>query len=147
MKTYMKFTCLFLVSLLGLTACQEEPFTPVDLVPEGYVAVEFVASVPQMSEVQTKAVDPDGAGVQQMTVFCFDENGLFLTTVNAEMTPTPGNPSLTGKMLLYVPEQTYILQLVGNQNLTYFREDNYRGMSEVAAMAALEACGLDYHRN
>lgn len=139
MKTYMKFTYLFLVSLLGLTACQEEPFTPVDLVPEGYVAVEFVASVPQMSEVQTKAVDPDGAGVQQMTVFCFDENGLFLTTVNAEMTPTPGNPSLTGKMLLYVPEQTYILQLVGNQNLTYFREDNYRGMSEVDVMAALEA--------
>lgn len=101
--------------------------------------LEFVAQVPDMSLVETRAVDPDGGGVQQITIFCFDENNLFISTVTAEMQEAGNSISLNGRFRVTVPDHAVMLQLVGNQNLTYFREDNYRGMSEVDVMASLEA--------
>ena len=123
-----------------LTACVEEfAGHQADNAPDGYKTIEFMAQVPDMNMVQTKAVDPDGGGVQQMTVFCFDVNDLFITTVTAENSDDPANLSLSGTLKVTVPDHAVTLQLVGNQNLTYFREDNYRGMSEVDVMASLEA--------
>lgn len=122
-------------------SCHREDLLPPasEVVQQGYRTVEFVADVPDMDVVRTRAVDPDGAGVQQMTVFCFDENGLFITTVTAQLAADQGSPSLSGKFKVTVPDHAVTLHLVGNQNLTYFREDNYRGMSEVDVMASLEA--------
>ena len=111
----------------------------VNLSPEGYMTIDFAVRVPDMNVVQTKAVDPDGGGVQQMTVFCFDENDLFITTVTADILPDVSDVSLSGTLEVTVPDHTVTMQLVGNQNLTYFREDNYRGMSEVEVMSSLEA--------
>ena len=140
MKNRMRYMILALAGVLTLTvACQREDLLPADNVPEGYRTIEFYAEVPGMNEVETKAVDPDGAGVQQMTVFCFDQNSFFITTVTATLTQDAGNPSLSGKFSVAVPDHSVTLQLVGNQNLTYFKEDNYRGMSEVDVMAALES--------
>ena len=137
----MKYMILALAGAITLTvSCQREDLIlPQPDAPEGYKIIEFMAQVPDMAAVQTKAVDPDGLGVQQMTVFCFDENSLFITTVTAQLTQDPGNPSLSGKFTVTVPDHTVTLQLVGNQNLTYFKEDNYRGMSEIDVMANLEA--------
>ena len=139
MRRYINIA-LSVIAGVTLTACAEEfSGQEIDITPDGYMTLEFVAQVPDMNVVQTKAVDPDGGGVQQMTVFCFDANDLFITTVTAEITPDGENPSLSGKLKVTVPDHTVTLQLVGNQNLTYFREDNYRGMSEVDVMASLEA--------
>ena len=125
---------------LALSCQREDLLLPASEVAQlGYRTVEFVADVPDMDVVRTRAVDPDGAGVQQITVFCFDENDLFITTVTAQLTADNGSPSLSGKFKVSVPDHTVTLHLVGNQNLTYFREDNYRGMSEVDVMASLEA--------
>ena len=137
----MKYMILALAGVLTLAvSCQREDLLPgPGDAPEGYRTVEFYAQVPDMDKVQTKAVDPDGAGVQQMTVFCFDANSFFITTVTATLTQDSGEPSLSGKFSVSVPDHTVTLQLVGNQNLTYFKEDNYRGMSEVDVMAALES--------
>lgn len=141
MKNTMKYMILALAGVLTLAvSCQREDLLPgPGDAPEGYRTVEFYAQVPDMDKVQTKAVDPDGAGVQQMTVFCFDANSFFITTVTATLTQDSGEPSLSGKFSVSVPDHTVTLQLVGNQNLTYFKEDNYRGMSEVDVMAALES--------
>ena len=141
MKNTMKYMILALAGVLALAvSCQREDLLPgPGDAPEGYRTVEFYAQVPDMDKVQTKAVDPDGAGVQQMTVFCFDANSFFITTVTATLTQDSGEPSLSGKFSVSVPDHTVTLQLVGNQNLTYFKEDNYRGMSEVDVMAALES--------
>lgn len=139
MKRYINIA-LSVIAGITLTACVEEFVgQDVDNTPDGYKTIEFVAQVPDMSVVQTKAVDPDGGGVQQMTVFCFDSNDLFITTVTAEINADATNPSLSGRLKVTVPDHTVTLQLVGNQNLTYFREDNYRGMSEVDVMSSLEA--------
>lgn len=141
MKNTIKYMILALAGVLTLAvSCQREDLLPgPGDAPEGYRTVEFYAQVPDMDKVQTKAVDPDGAGVQQMTVFCFDANSFFITTVTATLTQDSGEPSLSGKFSVSVPDHTVTLQLVGNQNLTYFKEDNYRGMSEVDVMAALES--------
>ena len=139
MKTYIKIALL--AAVFGFSVSCVEDFTGLkeSQVAEGYKTIEFMAEVTDMSVVQTKAVDPDGAGVQQVTVFCFDANGLFITTVTAERTSSSAGVSVSGKLKITVPDYTEFVHLIGNQNLTYFREDNYRGMSEVDVMASLEA--------
>ena len=139
MKTRrLKYAIMALAAALATACYQGEEF----LTPEkesGTTEIEFVAQVPAMSIVNTRAVDPDGGGVQKITIFCFDENSLFISTVTAEMANTNSSISLSGKFRVTIPDHATTLQLVGNQNLDYFREDNYRGMSEVDVMASLEA--------
>ena len=139
MKRYINIA-LSIFAGISLVSCVEDLVVPEsNMATEGYMTIDFAVQVPDMAQVQTKAVDPDGGGVQQMTVFCFDENDLFITTVTADIVPDASNLSLSGTLEVTVPDHTVTMQLVGNQNLTYFREDNYRGMSEVEVMAALEA--------
>ncbi len=142
MKTRIINTIIFLAGILALAAaCQKEDM----LLPEingsqnGYIDLRFNVEVPDMPLVQTKAVDPDGRGVQQISVFCFDQHDLFITVTTAKVKADTENMSLSGTFEASVPDHAVTLQLVGNQNLTYFKEENYRGMSEVDVMAALEA--------
>ena len=136
-----RLLAVIICSFTLITACQYDDLHTITGGGDepGFKSIEFVVSVPDMAKVDTRAVDPDGGGVQQMTIFCFDENSLFISTVTVDLAPDAGNPSLSGRFKVKVPDHTAVLQLVGNQNLTYFREDNYRGMSEVDVMAALEA--------
>ena len=141
MKTRILNTVIALAALVSLgVSCQKEDLLlPGGKTPAGYVNLSFNVQVPEMEEVQTKAVDPDGGGVQQISVFCFDKNELFITVVTAKVKADGGKQSLSGKFDISVPDYTETVQLVGNQNLTYFREDNYRGMSEVDVMTTIEA--------
>lgn len=142
MKTRLLNIIIALAGMLALSvACQSEDM----LLPQvggqqdGYISLRFSVNVSDMDVIRTRAVDPDGGGVQQISVFCFDANDLFITVTTAKIAADAGNPSLSGTFEASVPEQTEILQLVGNQNLTYLKEENYRGMSEVDVMASLEA--------
>lgn len=144
MKNRMKYMIVALSGAVAMAlSCQSENLIVPDTPQEGYVRIDFHTDVPVMSEVQTKAVDPDGGGVQNMQVFCFDGNGIFITTVKADLTadaPQSGSTaSLSGKVSVTVPEHAVMLQLVGNQNLTFFEEDAYRGMTETEVMSSLEA--------
>ena len=142
MRTRIINIIIALAGILALSAgCQREDFLLPETSPaeDGHIRLNVSVEVPDMDIVQTKAVDPDGGGVQRISVFCFDKNGLFITTVTADIVSDGNNPSLAGTFSVSVPDYTETLQLVGNQNMTYFREDDYRGMSEVDVMAALEA--------
>lgn len=142
MKNRIINTVIVLIGVLAFTTgCQTEDILMPEAgnAPEGYRNIGFYVDVPAMTQVQTRAVDPDGGGVQQISVFCFDKNDLFITVTTAKVKSDGGNLSLSGKFETSVPEHSVTLHLVGNQNLTYFSEDNYRGMSEVDVMAALEA--------
>jgi hypothetical protein len=142
MKTRVINTIMALAAVLSISvACQHEDLMLPEgnVAQEGYINLSFAVQVPDMDVVQTKAVDPDGGGVQQISVFCFDENDLFITVTTAKVASDGGAQSLSGTFDTSVPDHTVTLQLVGNQNLTYFKEENYRGMSEVDVMAALEA--------
>lgn len=105
------------------------------VVPEGYVSVSFRTDIPAMQEVVTRAVDPDGAGVQNMTLFCFDSYGLFISTATASLAPAS---QISGTFTAEIPENTSIIHFVANQNMSNFAEDDFRGKSESEAMALLE---------
>lgn len=73
-----------------LVSCRQDDL--LDSMPtahEGYVALRFSADIPAMQEVVTRSVDPDGGGVQDMTLFCFDSYGLF-TRPSRPKLPLPG---------------------------------------------------------
>ena len=122
---------LSLVSCLSENSWRTEP----SVVPEGYVSVNFRTDIPAMQEVVTRAVDPDGAGVQNMTLFCFDSYGLFISTATASLAPAS---QTSGTFTAEIPENTSIIHFVANQNMSNFAEDDFRGKSESEVMALLE---------
>lgn len=124
-------------------SCQREDLdVSAGAVPEGYMSLTMDFVVPDMEKVMTRAVDPDGGGVQNIVLYCFDSYGLFITTTTLtgdEHSPSPGNPSLSGTFKATVPDYTEVVHIVGNQNLSGFLEDDYRNRSEYEVMSNLEA--------
>ena len=102
---------------------------------EGYVSISFSTDIPAMQEVATRAVDPDGYGVQNMTLFCFDGYGLFISTATASLEP---DSQISGTFTAEIPENTRVIHFVANQNMSSFAEDDFRGKSESEVMALLE---------
>lgn len=123
------------IAVLSVSCREDEWFDPSPAAREGYVALRFSADVPAMEKVATRAVDPDGGGVQDMTLFCFDSYGLFITTVTAEVSST--NVS-NGTFRAEVPENTRTVHFVANQVMTDFEQDHFRNKSESEVMALLE---------
>ena len=119
-----------------LVSCRKDDLLdPLSAAREGYVTLRFNADVPAMQEVLTRSVDPDGGGVQDMTLFCFDSYGLFITTASATVSTTNAT---TGSFTAEVPENTRTIHFVANQNMTDFKEDQFRNRSESEVMALLE---------
>lgn len=131
-------TAMALVAMAVLSvSCQEDKWLGEGVeVPDGYVALSFSARIPAMEEVMTRSVDPDGGGVQDMSLFCFDSYGLFITTVR-NVTVTEES-ALTGTCTAVVPENTRTIHFLANQNLTDFQEDHFRNKSEAEVVALLE---------
>ena len=139
-KTMIKrviHTAIALVAVaVALVSCRQDDW--LDDSPtarEGYVALRFTADVPAMQKVTTRSVDPDGGGVQDMTLFCFDSYGLFITTVTGKVSTTTAT---SGTFTAEVPENTRTIHFVANQNMTDFKEDQFRNKSESEVMALLE---------
>lgn len=123
------------LAVLLVSCRQDDLLDPLPTAREGYVALRFSADVPAMQEVLTRSVDPDGGGVQDMTLFCFDSYGLFITTASATVSTTTAT---TGSFTAEVPENTRTIHFVANQNMTDFKEDQFRNRSESEVMALLE---------
>lgn len=126
---------LVAIAVLLVSCRQDEWLDPSPAVREGYVALRFSADIPAMEKVTTRAVDPDGGGVQDMTLFCFDSYGLFITTVDANVNEETVN---TGTFQAEVPENTRTVHFVANQVMTDFEQDQFRNKSESEVMALLE---------
>ena len=118
-----------------LVSCNEDELWKNHTLRDGYVALRFSAEIPDMQEVETRAVDPDGGGVQNMTLFCFDSYGLFISTATATLAPTS---DLTGTFDAQVPDNTRTIHFLANQNMSEFKEDDFRGKSESEVMSVLE---------
>ncbi len=105
---------------------------------DGYVRINFETRCPDMTEVATRGVDPDGVGVQDLTLFCFDAYGIFLTTVKASITQDEPQPSVRGTFEAEVPDITRRIHFLANQNMSYVDESKFRNLTEAATMAAME---------
>lgn len=105
---------------------------------EGYLRINFETRCPDMTEVATRGVDPDGVGVQNLTLFCFDAYGIFVSTVNASITQDNPQPSMRGTFEAEVPDVTRRIHFLANQNMSYVDESKFRNLTEAATMAAME---------
>lgn len=137
MKETIRYIVVLAGMLLTLVSCRQEGWQDESLpaTKEGYLALRFTADIPDMQEVVTRAVDPDGGGVQNMTLFCFDSYGLFISTATATLAPTS---DLTGSFDAQVPDNTRTIHFLANQNMSEFKEDDFRGKSEAEVMSVLE---------
>ena len=139
-KIIHRTIALVAVSAL-LVSCSEDELwkNPQTGVRDGYIALNFSADIPVMQEVVTRSVDPDGGGVQDMTLFCFDSYGLFISTAKADVTvENPGPENMMGTFKAEVPENTRTIHFLANQNMDEFKEDDFRNKSESEVMAVLE---------
>ena len=129
-----KLVALLAVSAL-LASCSESELwqNPQTEARDGYIMLNFKTEIPAMQEVVTRAVDPDGGGVQDMTLFCFDSYGLFISTVKAGVTvQKPGPGEMEGTFKAEVPENTRTIHFLANQNMDEFKEDSFRNKSELS---------------
>ncbi len=131
------------VFLLTAVACQDD--MSVDSgreVPDGYMRLDFKVDVPDMKQVNTRSVDYDGGGIQDLRLFCFGENGAFISTSKAELKPLgdqSGLNILEGTFSATISEYTRIIHFVANQNMTNFDESAMGGLDEKALMDQLVA--------
>lgn len=138
MKKRIIYTVVILIGMLAtLGACRQDEWRDESLptAKEGYLALRFSAEIPDMQEVETRAVDPDGGDVQDMTLFCFDTYGLFISTATATIQSTG---LLNGTFDAQVPDNTRTIHFLANQNMSEFKEDDFRGKSESEVMSVLE---------
>ena len=140
MKRFIAIAGLFAAFLMGFSSCQEAVILdiPNDPVQDGYVRISFSAEVPDMSEVKTKVVDPDGEDISNMTLFCFDSHGLFLSTVAADLVSDPGTPSVSGTFDAVIPEHTSRIHFVANQNMNLFNEGSFIAKTETEVLSVME---------
>ena len=106
------------------------PPTQVSTTPEGWVEVNFTANTPLMTEVVVRGVDPDGIDVQNLTLFCFNDYGLYIAHVEAELSPAVEVPSLSGSYKAIIPEDTRIIHFVGNQNPSLYDSNMFINRTE-----------------
>ena len=97
---------------------------------------------PDPTVINTKGVDPDGAGIKDMVVFCYDADGVFLKTVPGSLT-FKAIGSEEGLVDVNVPNKTRIMHLICNLNMDTIFEDAFKGMTEYEVMNEIEsASGL-----
>ena len=127
---------------LALVSCVREDFPQqeTEAVPEGYTKIEFAAEITDPQSVTTRAVDPDGLDVNNMTLFCFNEFGLFISTETAELvrhTAVDG-VSDSGVYSATIPSHTRIIHFLANHSEGLYDESNFPGQTESMVIANME---------
>lgn len=143
MKYISKILAILL--LVGVaTSCQRDDAAPQFNNPEVEVGVfgdnmllNLNVEVSDPIDIATRAVDPDGRTLQTLHLFCFDANGLFITTSPATI-KSQDSDQLSGTFSAVVPKTTRIIHLLGNQNMSVFDKNAYAYKSEDDVLSALE---------
>lgn len=142
MKRLVKNIMMLAVVAIAAVACHKDDFvTDIPQVESDMMHLRFGVVSPDMRQVSTRAVDPDGKGIQNITLFCFDDEGLFISTATARIEGNSDNDevSLSGGIFdALVPQATRVMHLLANQNMSTFSEDTFRAKSENEEMSILE---------
>lgn len=113
----------------------------VDDVPEGYTKITFMANISAPTVVNTRAVDPDGLDVSNMTLFCFNEFGLYISSEEAKLVPgtkTEDGISESGEYTAVVPSHTRIIHFLANHSEGLYDESDFPGQTESMVVANME---------
>ena len=130
--------------LLLLVSCVQQDFDieQVSDVPEGYTKITFGANIttPTIS-VASRAVDPDGLDVNNMTLFCFNEFGLYISSEDAKIIPgskTEDGVSEHGEYTAVVPNHTRIIHFLANHSRGLYDASDFPGQTESMVVANME---------
>ena len=125
----------FATAMTLVISCQSEdllvPDVPVN--NSEFVKVQFSTRVPAMQILKTKAVDPDGEAITKLVMFCFNERGLFVSTVEAETTPST---DLSGTYEVELPVVTDRVHIVANFHKS-LDESEMMGKSESEVLSTM----------
>ena len=136
MKNRIKYMIPALAWVVAMVAsCQNDDWHAPDTpgTQDGYVSVEFSASVPDMDIIHTKAVDPDGEDITGLKLFCFNERGLFVSVETADVN---AESSLSGKYSVELPVVTDRVHVVANLHKT-IDENVLWGKSESEVLSTM----------
>ena len=130
--------------LLLLSSCVREEVVVapvVDDVPEGYTKITFRANISSPTVVDTRAVDPDGLDVSNMTLFCFNEFGLYISSEEAKLvqgSKTEDGISESGEYTAVVPSNTHIIHFLANHSRGLYDDKDFPGQTESMVVANME---------
>lgn len=124
----MKRWKYIIISLLTVVfaACQDD--MPVNrpaggLDADGNVRLCFNTEIPDMEQVQTRAVDPDGYGVNSLWLFCFDQYRHYIGRVQADVAHEGSSENhLRGSFTATIPGATRHLHFIANLNVNDFED-------------------------
>ena len=137
MTRFFKYTLLLAAVALLASSCRQDDMFELPDVKDGYTSIEVALQAPDMTVVNTRAVDPDGAGVHRVTVFCFDVLGHLIEWVDASVN-TGSQPSVAGTITkAEIPSHARILHFVANQDMSRFALASHKGKTEQQMMAEL----------
>ena len=130
----------FIMTLAAVSCVREDfPQPETEAVPEGYMKIEFAANIADPTSVTTRAVDPDGLDVNNMTLFCFNEFGLFISTETATIIQhSKDGISDSGTYTAQIPSHTRIIHFLGNHSEGLYDETNFPGQTESMVIANME---------
>ena len=130
------------IMMLVPVSCIREDFPKqeADDVPEGYQKIEFSANITDLTSMITRAVDPDGLDVNNMTLFCFNEFGLYISTENATLVrhTSVDGVSDSGEYTATIPSHTRIIHFLANHSEGLYDESNFPGQTESMVIANME---------
>ena len=131
----------FIMTLAAVSCVREDfPQPETEAVPEGYMKIEFAANIADPTSVTTRAVDPDGLDVNNMTLFCFNEFGLFISTETATIKQhlSVDGISDSGIYTAQIPSHTRIIHFLGNHSEGLYDATNFPGQTESMVIANME---------
>ena len=135
------YTAYILVALAIMASCQRDaveefvPQKPTKEAPEGYTYIEFKANISDIQRRNTRAVDPDGLHLSNMTLFCFNEFGLYISSEEATLTSYSED---SGHFKAIIPNHTEIIHFIGNHSEGLFDESEFPGQTESMVIANME---------
>ena len=107
--------------------------TPSDIVvPEGYTRIEFTANISDIEQVNTRSVDPDGLDLNNMTLFCFNEYGLY---ISSEVAILNTHTIDSGTFSAVIPNHTHIIHFLANHSEGLYDDTDFPGQTESMVVA------------
>ncbi len=131
MNVKLRYISLLLL-LFTFAGCQREelvePDRPGMIDENGNVTVHFSTRIPDMAEIVTRAVDPDGYGVRSLWLFCFDSYRHYIGRVQATNIQqgtgggngNVGDDGLSGSFEASVPGSARYIHFIANLNVNDF---------------------------
>ena len=96
-----------LVVAVIFAACADNTFVDKrPVVDADHMLITFRTEIPDMQVVTTRNADPDGLGIQSLSLLCFDEAGDFISRVT--LNPSVDADMLGGRFEAVVPQYTKI---------------------------------------